>query len=131
MKTKDIYSSSIAYAAVQDVGVKNTMYDPCRDFKIVICDSEVESIKSKAYSAAIACVDSLSHFNDQLRYEIALIVCHHVVNNYMEEAFAREVKADKAACEFAKVVKAELSKKVPDLANVYAEIAKLKETNSL
>jgi hypothetical protein len=131
MKTKDIYSSSIAYAAVEGAGIKQKMFNPrtCETFSI--SQYEVESLKTKAYNAALVCVDNLYSLCDQQRYDIAIAVCMTVINHEVSLMAERARKTEEIVKSFTEFLTNELSKETFDLAKAYEEIAKLKESNSL
>lgn len=128
---RDIYSSSIASAAINDLGFK-TRLSSTRDQCIVeVSNDDLMAATAKAYDIVVECVDALCNLDDQLRYEIAMSIAKTFMENYASAVVQqRKVRSEAYEAICATCAKA-LAEPVIDLKNVFDEISKLKAVKEL
>ena len=128
---RDIYSSSIASAAINDLGFKTTLGSSKDNCIIEVSKDDLSAATAKAYDIVVECVDVLRQLDDQLRYEIARSIAKTFMDTYAHSVVQqRKVRSDAYGAICAAYAKA-LSEPVVDLKNVFDEIAKLKAVKEL
>jgi C4-type Zn-finger protein len=128
---RDIYSSSIASAAISDLGFKTILNSEKDQCLVEVSKESLSKATSTAYDIVVECVDALHHLDDQLRYEIARSVATTFMDNYahsvVQQRAVRSEAYDAICAAYAKA----MNEPVVDLKNVFDEIAKLKAVKEL
>ena len=128
---RDIYSSSIASAAISDLGFKTTLGSTRDQCIVEVSNDDLMAATAKAYDIVVECVDALCNLDDQLRYEIARSVAKTFMDEYahsvVQQRKVRSEAYDSICAAYAKA----LAEPRIDLKNVFDEISKLKAVKEL
>ena len=128
---RDIYSSSIASAAISDLGFKTTLGSSKDHCIVEVSKDDLSAATAKAYDIAVECVDVLCQLDDQLRYEIARSVAKTFMDTYAHSVVQqRKVRSEAYDAICAAYAKA-LAEPMVDLKNVFDEISRLKAIKEL